>query len=99
MLSLSRSERSEQTRISRINTKKKNMNGTVKKWDDERGFGFIKVPGEREGIFVHRTAILDDGRNGIGKGKRLESGDQVEFETAPSRREGLGPQAINVRVV
>lgn len=72
--------------------------GTVKNWNDERGFGFIEAPGQEADVFVHRTAIVDDGRNGMGRGVHLERGDQVEFEVVAGRG-GKGPQALNVRVI
>lgn len=70
------------------------MIGTVDKWNDERGFGFIEVPGEQHGIFVHRTAIVSGPRNEKGQ-LRLEPGTRVDF-TRVKGREGKGWAAINV---
>ena len=47
--------------------------GTVKWFNDKKGFGFISVEGG-EDIFVHHTAIKSDGF------RTLEEGDKVEFE-------------------
>ena len=49
------------------------MQGVVKRWIAERGYGFIEVDGG-EDIFVHHTGVS-------GKGfKALEPGQAVEFE-------------------
>ncbi|MGM0421415.1 MAG: cold-shock protein [Bacillota bacterium] len=60
--------------------------GTVKWFNDQKGFGFI----ERESgddVFVHFSAIQGDGF------KSLEDGQDVEFEVVEGDR---GPQAENV---
>ncbi|ADU31833.1 cold-shock DNA-binding domain protein [Evansella cellulosilytica DSM 2522] len=63
-----------------------NMQGKVKWFNAEKGFGFI----EREGgddVFVHFSAIEQEGF------KTLEEGQEVEFEIVEGAR---GPQASNV---
>ncbi len=60
--------------------------GTVKWFNNEKGFGFISVQGE-EDVFVHFSAITGDGF------KSLEEGQEVEFEVVSGAR---GPQAANV---
>lgn len=60
--------------------------GTVKWFNNEKGFGFISVEGE-EDVFVHFSAITGDGF------KSLEEGQEVEFEVVAGAR---GPQAANV---
>ena len=63
-----------------------NVTGTVKWFNDEKGFGFISREGERD-VFVHFRQIIGDGR------KTLKEGQQVDFTVG----EGLkGPQAENV---
>ncbi len=60
--------------------------GTVKWFNDSKGFGFI----EREGgsdVFVHYSAIQGDGF------KSLHEGQQVEFEVVQGQK---GPAAENV---
>lgn len=62
------------------------MQGKVKWFNAEKGFGFI----ERENgddVFVHFSAITGDGF------KTLEEGQSVEFEIVEGAR---GPQAANV---
>lgn len=60
--------------------------GTVKWFNNEKGFGFISVEGQDD-IFVHFSAIQDEGF------KSLEEGQAVEFEIVEGTR---GPQAANV---
>ena len=63
-------------------------NGTVKWFDDRKGYGFI----EREDgpdVFVHHTGI-----NGTGF-KSLKEGDRVSFEIEQGKK---GPSAVNVTV-
>jgi CspA family cold shock protein len=63
--------------------------GTVKFFNDEKGFGFISRAGEDD-VFVHYSNIDGTGR------RTLNEGDTVEFEIGPGRK---GPEAINVKVV
>ncbi|MBS3970179.1 MAG: cold-shock protein [Clostridia bacterium] len=60
--------------------------GTVKWFNNEKGFGFIEVEGEKD-VFVHFSAIAGDGF------KSLEEGQRVEFEVTEGPK---GPQAANV---
>ena len=60
--------------------------GTVKWFNNEKGFGFISVEGEND-MFVHFSAILGDGY------KSLEEGQKGEFEVVDGEK---GPQAANV---
>ena len=63
--------------------------GTVKWFNEEKGFGFIAVEGEKD-VFVHFSSIQKDGF------KTLIEGDKVEFEVEDGAR---GPQAANVVVL
>ena len=63
--------------------------GTVKWFNDEKGYGFIARDGEQD-LFVHFRAIAMDGR------KTLREGQQVEFTIGEGQK---GPQAENVRPV
>jgi CspA family cold shock protein len=64
--------------------------GTVKWFNDEKGYGFITPQGGEKDVFVHHTNIAGQGF------KTLAEGAKVEFET----REGTkGPEATNVAVV
>ena len=62
------------------------MKGTVKWFNDKKGYGFITQEDGKD-VFVHHTAI-----EGVGF-KSLYEGDTVEFEVADSPK---GPQASNV---
>jgi CspA family cold shock protein len=62
------------------------MNGTVKWFNNTKGYGFI---GRTNGpdVFVHYSAIVAEGY------KTLNEGDAVEFEIVQGAK---GPQAANV---
>jgi len=65
--------------------------GTVKWFDDAKGFGFITPEDGAKDCFVHHTGITGDGF------KSLSEGDKVEFDMI---QEARGPKATNVtRVV
>lgn len=66
------------------------MFGTVKWFSAEKGYGFIEQTEEEEDVFVHFSAICDEGF------KTLEEGEKVEFEIVDGDR---GPQAANVQKV
>lgn len=61
-------------------------NGTVKWFNAEKGFGFIKRENGGD-VFVHFSAIVEDGY------KSLEEGQSVEFDIVEGER---GEQAANV---
>ena len=65
------------------------MNGTVKWFNAEKGYGFIKDE-EGKDIFVHFSSINSDGY------RTLEEGQKVTYDLVESDR---GPQAKNVTVV
>lgn len=65
------------------------MNGTVKWFNAEKGYGFIKDE-EGKDIFVHFSSINSGGY------KTLEEGQKVTYDLVESDR---GPQAKNVTVV
>ncbi len=64
-------------------------NGTVKWFNDSKGFGFI-TQDEGPDLFVHHTSIMSEGF------RTLNEGDRVTFDASNGPR---GPQAGNVRVV
>ncbi len=60
--------------------------GTVKWFNDQRGYGFITADGQQE-VYVHHTAIEGSGF------RTLREGEQVEFEVKTSER---GAEAAHV---
>jgi len=54
--------------------------GTVKKWFDEKGFGFLAPDDGGEDVFVHRNSLVDV--------ECLEQGDKVSFQTEFDDRKG-----------
>ena len=58
--------------------------GTVKFFNNDKGFGFIKDDESNTEYFVHVTGLVD----------QLEEGDRVEFELTEGRK---GLNAVNVK--
>jgi len=63
------------------------MTGTVKFFNDSKGFGFITNNETKKDIFVHVTNL---------RGVELQQGDQVEYEEEEGRK---GKVATRVRVL
>ncbi len=63
--------------------------GTVKWFNDSKGFGFIEQEGGGEDVFVHHSAIVADGY------RSLAEGSKVEFDI---NQEPKGLRAANVRM-
>lgn len=71
--------------------KQKHMaSGTVKWFNDAKGFGFITQDNGGPDVFCHHTAIVAEGFRTLAEGQR------VEFETKKGPK---GLQALNVRPV
>ena len=60
--------------------------GTVKFFNDSKGFGFIKSNESEEDIFVHSTGLIDN----------IKENDKVQFMTEQGKK---GFNAINVEVI
>jgi CspA family cold shock protein len=62
------------------------MQGTVKFFNEAKGFGFIKPSGQGEDIFVHSTGLID----------QIRENDQVEYQEERGKK---GMNAVNVKVI
>lgn len=60
--------------------------GTVKFFNDSKGFGFITEEGSGKEHFVHVSGLIDD----------IREGDTVEFELTEGKK---GLNAVNVKVL
>ena len=60
--------------------------GTVKFFNDSKGFGFISESGSNDEHFVHMSGLID----------AIREGDEVEFELKQGQK---GLNAVNVRVI
>lgn len=60
--------------------------GTVKFYNDEKGFGFIKHDDGSKETFVHVTGLIDE----------IKQGDHVEFDLQNGKK---GMNAVNVKVI
>ena len=65
------------------------MKGTVKNFNKEKGYGFIRAEDNRDYFFHDSALIMDDY-------KTAEKGENVEFEIEESDR---GPRAKNVKKI
>ena len=63
------------------------LKGTVKWFNNAKGYGFIGRDDGQPDVFVHYSAITSEGY------KSLQEGDKVEFEITQGQK---GPQAANV---
>ncbi|SOE19722.1 cold-shock DNA-binding protein family [Spirosomataceae bacterium TFI 002] len=60
--------------------------GTVKFFNETKGFGFISEEGNDKDHFVHISGLIDD----------IREGDEVEFELKEGKK---GLNAVNVKVI
>ena len=64
--------------------------GTVKWFNDAKGYGFISPEGGGKDLFVHHSAIMGEGY------RSLREGARVEFEAREGQK---GPEATNVTTI
>ncbi len=64
--------------------------GTVKFFNQTKGFGFISPEDGSKDVFVHISAVEQSGLS------TLSDGQKVEFEVQPEAR---GPKAVNLKEV
>lgn len=64
--------------------------GTVKWFNETKGFGFITPEDGGKDLFAHYSSIQSNGF------KTLQEGQRVEFTVAPGAK---GPQATQIRVI
>ncbi|MCA0372411.1 MAG: cold-shock protein [Proteobacteria bacterium] len=68
------------------------MNGVVKFYNGERGFGFVSPEGGGADVFVHVSAVQ---RAGL---EVLEPNQKITFQMLPDKF-GKGPKAINIALI
>ena len=62
------------------------MQGTVKFFNEAKGFGFIKPTNSNTDIFVHSSGLIDE----------IRENDQVEYEEERGKK---GMNAVNVKLI
>lgn len=64
--------------------------GSVKWFNENKGFGFIDVDGQEKDVFVHHSAITMEGFRTLNEGQRVS----FDIEQGPK-----GPSAVNVKAL
>jgi CspA family cold shock protein len=62
------------------------MQGTVKFFNEAKGFGFIKPTNSNTDIFVHSSGLIDE----------IRENDQVEYDEERGKK---GMNAVNVKIL
>ena len=68
------------------------MKGTVKWFNNQKGYGFITNDANGEEVFVHFSAINADGF------KSLEEGQKVTFDVESDPKDSRKLRAVNVHI-
>ena len=89
LLLIGRTGQAQQKRFPQGNMEEEMAEGTVKWFNDAKGFGFIEQDNGPD-VFVHFSQISGDGF------KSLAEGDRVSFDVSQGQK---GPQASNVRKI
>ena len=63
-----------------------NIHGTVKFFNSEKGFGFIKHDDSSKEVFVHVSGLIDE----------IKENDKVEFDVQNGKK---GLNAVNVKLI
>jgi len=82
-------EEEKENNTKEIKAGEESMNGTVKWFNDSKGYGFISRE-DGDDVFVHHSSIAGEGF------KSLAEGDKVTFEIEQGDK---GPSAVNVQKV
>lgn len=69
------------------------MTGTVKWFNNDKGFGFLSCEDGSEDVFVHFSAIVSDGF------KSLEENQAVSFDVEADPKDSSKLRAANVQVI
>ena len=64
------------------------MNGKVKLFNDQKGYGFIEREDKEKDVFIHVSALRDAGMKGLEEGQALT----FDIEEGPK-----GPNAVNLQ--
>jgi len=64
--------------------------GSVKWFNENKGFGFIEVDGQEKDVFVHHSAITMQGFRTLNEGQRVS----FDIEQGPK-----GPSAVNIKAL
>ena len=64
--------------------------GSVKWFNENKGFGFIDVDGQEKDVFIHHSAITMQGFRTLNEGQRVS----FDIEQGPK-----GPSAVNVKAL
>ncbi len=59
-------------------------NGTVKFYNDQKGFGFIQPEGGSNDVFVHATALERAGISGLSEGQKVNFDTEIDSRSGKS---------------